>query len=133
MDVNRAERCRSHSPAALQKDASLAFRSGAFLRAIEAWQWLVVDELDRADVDRAFGERMTVLGGRGTDTALVGEGGHLVRIGPDASCPGTRCASSTACCSPWPRGRGRRRPSAISPAMRADLYARLEAAALRAR
>jgi MoxR-like ATPase len=68
---------------ALQKDGSLAFRSGAFLRAVEKWQWLLIDELNRADVDRAFGELMTVLGGRPTDTTLVREDGRLVGIGQD--------------------------------------------------
>lgn len=70
---------------ALQKDSSLAFRPGVFLKAIERWQWLVIDELNRADVDRAFGELMTVLAGRGTDTPLVRDDGRLVSIGPEAA------------------------------------------------
>ena len=68
---------------ALQKSGELAFRPGAFLRALESWRWLVIDELNRADVDRAFGELMTVLAGRGTDTALVRDDGTLVSIGPE--------------------------------------------------
>jgi MoxR-like ATPase len=71
---------------ALQKDSSLAFRPGVFLKAIERWQWLVLDELNRADVDRAFGELMTVLAGRGTDTPLLRDDGTHVSIGPDAHC-----------------------------------------------
>lgn len=70
---------------ALQKDSSLAFRSGVLLRAIESWQWLVIDELNRADVDRAFGELMTVLSGHATDTAFVRDDGRLVSIGPEAT------------------------------------------------
>jgi MoxR-like ATPase len=70
---------------ALQKDNSLAFRAGVFLKAIEGWQWLVIDELNRADVDRAFGELMTVLSGRGTDTSLVRDDGKHVSVGPEAS------------------------------------------------
>lgn len=70
---------------ALQKDSSLAFRPGVFLKAIERWQWLVIDELNRADVDRAFGELMTVLAGRGTDTPLLRDDGKLVSIGPEAA------------------------------------------------
>lgn len=42
----------------------LVFRPGVFLQALEANEWLLVDELNRADVDRAFGELMTVLAGR---------------------------------------------------------------------
>jgi MoxR-like ATPase len=70
---------------ALQKDNSLAFRPGVFLKAIEGWQWLVIDELNRADVDRAFGELMTVLSGRGTDTSLMRDDGKHVSVGPEAS------------------------------------------------
>ena len=68
---------------ALQRNSELRFRPGALLRAIEQWQWLVIDELNRADVDRAFGELMTVLAGRTTDTAYQLEDGRTVRIGPD--------------------------------------------------
>lgn len=69
---------------ALQRDNSLAFRPGAFLRAVSDHQWLLVDELNRADVDRAFGELMTVLAGRGTDTPYLDEAGRAVSIGPEA-------------------------------------------------
>ena len=68
---------------ALQRDSSLAFRPGVFLKAIERRQWLVIDELNRADVDRAFGELMTVLAGRSTDTPLLREDGEIVSIGPE--------------------------------------------------
>lgn len=68
---------------ALQSDSSLKFRSGALLRALEARQWLVIDELNRADVDRAFGELMTVLSGRSTDTSYELPDGRTVRVGPD--------------------------------------------------
>ncbi len=69
---------------ALERDHSLRFRAGAFLQAIEGRQWLLVDELNRADVDKAFGELMTVLAGRGTDTPYELEDGELVSIGFDA-------------------------------------------------
>lgn len=72
---------------ALQKDGSLKFREGALLRAVKQWQWLIVDELNRADVDRAFGELMTVLAGRATDTSFELDDGKVVKIGlaPDAT------------------------------------------------
>ncbi|MCP3099818.1 AAA family ATPase [Myxococcus sp. K15C18031901] len=69
---------------AMERDSSLRFRPGAFLRALEAWQWLLIDELNRADVDKAFGELMTVLAGRGTDTPFELDGGRRVSIGFDA-------------------------------------------------
>lgn len=67
----------------LQKDSSLRFRSGALLRALEQKKWLLVDELNRADVDRAFGELMTVLSGGSTDTAYENDAGRQIRIGPE--------------------------------------------------
>lgn len=66
---------------ALERSQALRFRPGAFLRAIERWQWLLVDELNRADVDKAFGELMTVLAGRGSDTPFELEDGRRVSIG----------------------------------------------------
>jgi 5-methylcytosine-specific restriction protein B len=70
---------------ALQRDGSLRFRSGALLRAVERWQWLIIDELNRADIDRAFGELMTVLSGQTSDTSYELPDGRQVRIGPDDS------------------------------------------------
>jgi MoxR-like ATPase len=57
----------------------LIFRPGMFVDAIESGKWLVVDELNRANFDRAFGQLFTVLSGqavvlpfkrRGTTRAL---------------------------------------------------------------
>lgn len=68
----------------LRQSGQLAFRPGVFLQALERWQWLIIDELNRADVDRAFGELMTVLAGRGTDTPFELEPGKHVSIGTEA-------------------------------------------------
>ena len=68
---------------AMQKDQSLAFRPGAFLRAIQEQKWLLIDELNRADIDRAFGELMTVLAGQGADTHYELPDGQLVSIGDE--------------------------------------------------
>lgn len=70
---------------ALQQNSALTFRPGVFLRAVERYQWLVIDELNRADVDRAFGELMTVLSGHPIDTALLAEDGRTISIGPHES------------------------------------------------
>lgn len=67
---------------ALGRDGALRFRPGVFLAALERRQWLLVDELNRADVDRAFGELLTVLAGRETTTPFALEDGRLVSIGP---------------------------------------------------
>jgi MoxR-like ATPase len=42
----------------------LIFRPGMFTEAIESGRWLVVDELNRANFDRAFGQLFTVLSGQ---------------------------------------------------------------------
>ena len=68
---------------ALERDGSLHFRPGVFLSAVEAGKWLLVDELNRADADRAFGEWMTVLGGRGVVTPFKLDDGRLVAVGPE--------------------------------------------------
>lgn len=44
----------------------LVFQPGFFLKAIEDDKWLLIDEMNRADLDRSFGELFSVLAG---DTA----------------------------------------------------------------
>jgi len=68
---------------ALQKDGSLEFRPGVFLRALEQRQWLVIDELNRADIDQSFGELMTVLSGKGTETSFLDARGKPISVGPE--------------------------------------------------
>ena len=41
----------------------LIYRPGLFVEAIEAGRWLVIDELNRSNFDRAFGQLFTVLSG----------------------------------------------------------------------
>jgi len=41
----------------------LIFRPGMFVEAIETGRWLVIDELNRSNFDRAFGQLFTVLSG----------------------------------------------------------------------
>src|SRR6187549_2706891 len=42
----------------------LLFRPGLFVEAIESGRWLVIDELNRSNFDRAFGQLFTVLSGQ---------------------------------------------------------------------
>jgi MoxR-like ATPase len=42
----------------------LVFRTGLFIEAIEAGRWLIIDELNRSNFDRAFGQLFTVLSGQ---------------------------------------------------------------------
>lgn len=68
---------------ALGRDGALHFRPGVLLRALERWQWLVLDEFNRADGDRALGELLTLLTGRTCDTPFVLDDGRQVSIGPE--------------------------------------------------
>jgi MoxR-like ATPase len=47
-----------------QSDEGMIFFSGLVLGAIEAGEWIVIDELNRAPADRALGELFTVLSGQ---------------------------------------------------------------------
>ena len=42
----------------------LIYRPGLFVEAIESGRWLVIDELNRSNFDRAFGQLFTVLAGQ---------------------------------------------------------------------
>lgn len=72
----------------------LAFHEGAFLEAIRENRWVVIDELNRADVDKAFGQFFTVLSGHDVRTPFKDEG-HPVELVFDAnSAASSRIASS---------------------------------------
>ena len=51
-------------------DGALAFQEGLFLQTLRENKWLIIDELNRADVDKAFGQFFTVLSGHSVVTSF---------------------------------------------------------------
>lgn len=50
-----------------REGGQLAFEPGLVLRALKRGRWLVIDELNRSDIDKAFGPLFTLLAGSGGD------------------------------------------------------------------
>jgi MoxR-like ATPase len=73
----------------LKPDArgGLTFQQGHFLEAIRLEQWLVIDELNRSNFDRAFGQLFTVLSGQAVELPYerIAGGGRLVLVPDGAS------------------------------------------------
>jgi MoxR-like ATPase len=60
-------------------EGGLSFSEGHFLEAIEKNQWLVIDELNRSNFDRAFGQLFTVLSGQAVELPYTRRS-HLGRL-----------------------------------------------------
>ena len=66
------------------KDGQLVFTPGQFLEAISGNRWLIVDEMNRSNFDRAFGQLFTVLSGQSVVlpyTEAASEKAHQARLG----------------------------------------------------
>lgn len=60
---------------------TLVFREGMFLRAVRENKWLIIDEVNRADVDKAFGQLFTVLSGHDVELPFESVDGGLISVG----------------------------------------------------
>lgn len=63
-------------------DGALRFSPGVVLRALRDNRWLILDELNRADIDKAFGPLLTVLSGGAVELPNVDATGRPIRIEP---------------------------------------------------
>jgi len=53
------------------KEGRLSSQEGVFLKSIRENKWIILDEINRAEVDKAFGHFFTVLSGRDVDLHLL--------------------------------------------------------------
>lgn len=53
-----------------QENQTLRFEPGVVPRCLKAGRWLVIDELNRADIDKAFGPLFSLLAGTGIDAPV---------------------------------------------------------------
>jgi MoxR-like ATPase len=71
------------------KEQTLEFVPGHFLEAVDGNRWLIIDELNRSNFDRAFGQLFTVLSGQAVVLPYERshEHGPLVLVPPGATPP----------------------------------------------
>lgn len=63
-----------------QPNKELVFNPGIVLRAICENKWLLIDEINRADVDKAFGQLLTILSGQEVELPFADEQGKPIKI-----------------------------------------------------
>lgn len=68
------------------RNGGLVFEEGHFLDSIRSQQWLIIDELNRSNIDRAFGQLFTVLSGQAVVLPYQREGAEVrLALVPEAA------------------------------------------------
>ena len=63
-----------------QPEKELVFTPGIVLRAISENKWLIIDEINRADVDKSFGQLLTILSGQEVELPFYNNQGKPINI-----------------------------------------------------
>ena len=60
----------------------MRFQEGKFLEAVRENKWLVIDEINRPDIDKAFGQLFSVLSGQRVEMPFWDADGKSLPIRP---------------------------------------------------
>lgn len=63
-----------------QPEKELVFTPGIILRAISENKWLIIDEINRSDIDKSFGQLLTILSGQEVELPFYNLQGKPIKI-----------------------------------------------------